>query len=229
MEAVMLAQTQTKPVQNPAFAQSKRFVQVTSGLDAPGFTMTFSRDEEIYGEGEEAEFVYTVVSGVVRTHRVLDDGRRQISSFHFAGDVFGLEMSAEHLSSAEAVTPCEISLVKRTVLDRMTQENPGCARQLWELASRELSHARAHLMLLGRKTAVERVATFLIELGDRDEDDEAAVKIPMSRTDIADYLGLTIETVSRTLTQLERDGAIELPNCRQIILRNRAALDRLDA
>jgi CRP/FNR family transcriptional regulator, nitrogen fixation regulation protein len=231
MEAVMFAHTQAKPMQNPAYLQAKRFVQVTNGLDAPGFTMTFSRDEEIYGEGEEAEFVYTVVSGVVRTHRVLDDGRRQISSFHFAGDVFGLEMSAEHMSSAEAVTPCEISLVKRVVLDRMTKENPACARQLWELASRELSHARAHLMLLGRKTALERVATFLIELGDREADDadDDAVKIPMSRSDIADYLGLTIETVSRTLTQLEREGAIALPNCRQIILRNRAALDRLDA
>ena len=225
---MLAAQTQAKPVHNALYTQAKRFVQVTPELDVPGFTMSFSRDEEIYGEGEAAEFVYTVVSGVVRTHRVLDDGRRQISSFHFPGDVFGLEMSDEHQSSAEAVTSCEIGLVKRSMLDRMTNENTACARELWALASRELSHARSHLMLLGRKTAVERVASFLIELGARDSDDDA-VKIPMSRSDIADYLGLTIETVSRTLTQLERDGAIELPNCRQIVLCNRAALDRLDA
>jgi len=187
--------------------------------------MKFDRDEEIYGEGELAEFVYNVISGVVRTHRVLDDGRRQISSFYFPGDLFGLEVGEDHSATAEAVSTCEIGVIKRKALDRMTSDNCSAARELWALTSQELNRAKAHLLLLGRKTAVERVASFLLDMADRSDDDEG-VKIPMSRSDIADYLGLTIETVSRTLTQLERSGAIELPSCRHIVLRNRRALTR---
>jgi CRP/FNR family nitrogen fixation transcriptional regulator len=208
--------------------QAKQMVQIAPEMDMPGFTMSFTRDEEIFGEGESADFVYKVVRGVVRTYRILDDGRRQISAFHFAGDLFGLEPGESHLYSAEAVSDCEIGLIKRVALDRTSSQNSLLARELWSLASKELSRAQEHLLLLGRKTALERVATFLLEMAIRDPETEA-VHLPMSRTDIADYLGLTIETVSRTLTQLEKSGAIALPSCRQIVLRDRNALSRLDA
>jgi CRP/FNR family transcriptional regulator, nitrogen fixation regulation protein len=210
-----------------AAAHARGQIHVTSELDIPGFAMKFGRDEEIFGEGESADFVYKVHSGVVRTYRLLDDGRRQISAFHFPGDVFGIEVDDEHSTTAEAVIESEVGLVKRSALNRSTENDAGAARALWALTSRHLQRMQRHLVLLGRKTALERVASFLLSLAK--QEGEQTVAIPMSRMDIADYLGLTIETVSRTLSQLEREAAIKLPNCRQIVLRDRGRLDQLAA
>lgn len=207
----------------PVARRASKSVEFMAGVQLPGFSMRFDRDEEVFGQGEPADFAYKVVSGVVRTLRLLDDGRRQISAFYFPGDVFGIESGDEHTSSGEAVTPCEIALVRQSALLKRTGESSAAACELWAVTSRELDRARAHLMLLGRQTACERVTSFLLQMSNHQKASDA-VSLPMSRTDIADYLGLTIETVSRTLSQLERAGAIALLNCKNIVIRNRAVL-----
>jgi CRP/FNR family nitrogen fixation transcriptional regulator len=203
--------------------QAGKLVELAPGVAVAGFTMRYDRNEEIFAEEEEADFVYKVICGAVRDVRILSDGRRQIGAFHLAGDVFGLECGETHLYSAEAVVDCEIALVRRSVLDTAAEADGAAARKLWGLTAQDLQTLQDHMLLLGRKTALERVASFLIRLSARGSA-SAALDLPMSRSDIADYLGLTIETVSRTFTQLERDGAISIPSARHILLHDRLAL-----
>lgn len=197
------------------------------GIDFMGAPISFARNAEIYGEGEPADYLYKVVSGTVRTYKVLSDGRRQIGAFYMPGDVFGLETSDEHTFSAEAISDAKVLVVKRSALMALAARDNEVARQLWALTGRELSRVQDHIMLL-IKTAQERVAGFLLEMAERGSNGNA-LELPMSRQDIADYLGLTIETVSRTLTTLENAAAIALPSSRKIVLRNRSALTRLNA
>ena len=196
-------------------------------IDFMGAPMSFTRNAEIYGEGEPADYLYKVVSGTVRTYKVLSDGRRQIGAFYMPGDVFGLETSDEHTFSAEAIADTKVLVIKRSALVALAKRDGEVARQLWALTGLELSRVQDHILLL-IKTAQERVAGFLLEMADRASNGNS-VELPMSRQDIADYLGLTIETVSRTLTTLENAAAIELPSSRRIVLRNRSALSRLNA
>ena len=191
-----------------------------------GMPMSFPKDAEIYGENEPAEYVYKVLSGAVRICKVLQDGRRQIEAFYFAGDVFGLEFDAEHTTFAEAVSPATIAIVKRSTLLANAAHDADVSKQLWQHTARELEQARRHAMLLV-KTAQERVASFVIEISKQLVG--GSVELPMSRQDIADYLGLTIETVSRTLTQLQKTSAIEFATSRRMILRNKQALISLDS
>jgi CRP-like cAMP-binding protein len=196
-------------------------------IDLMGAPMAYARNGEIYGEGEPADYVYKVVSGAVRTYKVLDDGRRQIGAFYLPGDVFGLEMGDEHTFSAEAISETQVLLTKRSAVISQAARDSEMARQLWALTARELERMQNHVLLL-IKTAQERVAGFLLEMAERVQSTEA-VELPMTRQDIADYLGLTIETVSRTLTQLQNTATIALPTSRRIVLRNRAVLKRLNA
>jgi CRP/FNR family transcriptional regulator, nitrogen fixation regulation protein len=196
-------------------------------IELMGAPMSFGRNAEIYGEGEPADYLYKVVSGTVRTYKVLADGRRQIGAFYMAGDVFGLEMGDEHAFSAEAISDARVLVIKRSALVALAERDNEVARQLWALTGRELSKVQDHIMLL-IKTAQERVVGFLLEMAER-ATNNGALELPMSRQDIADYLGLTIETVSRTLTTLENAAAIELPTSRRIVLSNRSALNRLSA
>jgi CRP/FNR family transcriptional regulator, nitrogen fixation regulation protein len=196
-------------------------------MDVMGTPMAFSRNAEIYGENEPANYVYKVVSGAVRTYKIFDDGRRQIGAFYFPGDAFGLELGGEHQFSAEAIDKCVVVVVKRSALVALANRDGDTARGLWSFTAGELSRVQKHMLLL-TKSAEERVAWFLLEMAGRFEATEA-VELPMSRQDIADYLGLTIETVSRTLTHLEARAAIALPTARRIVLRNRKALDQLDS
>lgn len=179
--------------------------------------------EEIYGEGEPAEYVYQVVRGAVRTYKLLSDGRRQIGAFHLPGDWFGLESGASHRLSAEAIIDTTVRLVKRRALDTAAKTDAGVACQLWAVTSGDLRHAEDHMMLLGRKTATERVASFLLEM-DRRLSVAGMLALPMCRRDIADYLGLTLETVSRTLSALQARGVLEFSGARHITLRNRSRL-----
>jgi CRP/FNR family transcriptional regulator, nitrogen fixation regulation protein len=196
-------------------------------MEMMGAPMSFSRNTEIYGENEPADYFYKVVSGCVRTYKIFDDGRRQIGGFYFPGDMFGLELGEAHQFSAEAIDNCVVLLVKRSALIALADRDGDIARQLWSFTAGELQRVRAHMLLL-IKSAEERVACFLLEMADRLSTVES-VELPMSRQDIADYLGLTIETISRTLTHLEAKAAIALPTSRRILLRNRKALVRLDA
>lgn len=201
---------------------------LTEVLDMVGAAMPFSRNMEIFGEGEPAEYLYKVVQGAVRTHRLLNDGRRQIGGFYLPGDVFGLEVGEAHRLSAEAISDSKILVVKRSAVVALAARQNEVAHDLWTLTARELAKLQNLMLTLGRKTAQERLAAFLLEMAGRGRTNNL-VELPMSRQDIADYLGLTIETVSRTLTQLENNEAIELPSSRRIVLRNVAALRRLNS
>jgi CRP/FNR family nitrogen fixation transcriptional regulator len=192
-----------------------------------GAPMRFARNNEIYGEHELAEYLYQVISGAVRTYRMLDDGRRQISAFYLPGDVFGVEAGDVHLSSAEAICDAQILVAKRSAVMTRAEHEKNLARQLWMLTARQLQRVQEHSLAL-IKSAQERVAGFLLEMAGRNSAG-AAVELPMSRQDIADYLGLTIETVSRTFTQFVQSGTIVLETSRRIQLRNRPALNRLNA
>jgi CRP/FNR family nitrogen fixation transcriptional regulator len=192
-----------------------------------GAPVSFSRNEVIYSENRPADYVYKVISGSVRVCKVLNDGRRRIEAFYLPGDVFGIEMDDEHHFSAEAITGSTILVVKRSVLMSLANADGDVARRLWTFTARELRRMQDHVLLL-TKTAQERVASFLLDLAKRLAAVEE-IEVPMSRQDIADYLGLTIETISRTLTQLETQAAIALPTSRRIVLCNRKALSRLDA
>jgi CRP/FNR family nitrogen fixation transcriptional regulator len=193
-------------------------------VEPTGAPLPVRRDVEIYGESEPAEHLYMVVSGAVRTYKVLVDGRRQICAFHLPGDFFGLETGETHSFSAEAVTSSKVLAIKRRAVMALAQHDNEVARQLWTMTGAELRRMQAHVLLL-IKTAKERVAAFLLEMAERTGTlDE--VDLPMSRQDIADYLGLTIETVSRTLTDLENAATIALPSSRRVVLRDRDVLCR---
>jgi CRP-like cAMP-binding protein len=198
-----------------------------TSIELMGAPMPFARNGEIYGENEPAEYLYKVITGTVRTYKVLNDGRRQIGAFYLAGDIFGLEVGSEHTFSAEAIVDCKILVIKRSTVISLAARENDVARQLWAMTASELQRVQNHIMLL-IKTAQERVAGFLLEMAKRAPAGNE-IDLPMSRQDIADYLGLTIETVSRTLTQLENSAAIAVPSSRRIVLRNRAALSRLNA
>jgi CRP/FNR family transcriptional regulator, nitrogen fixation regulation protein len=198
-----------------------------SPLGMIGAPMRFARNAEIYGEDEPAEYLYQVISGAVRTYRMLDDGRRQISAFYLPGDVFGIEAGDIHLSSAEAISDAQVLVVKRSAVMARAEREQDLAKQLWTLTVRELQRVHEHSLVL-IKSAEERVAGFLLEMAGRSSS-AAAIELPMSRQDIADYLGLTIETVSRTFTQLAHSQTIALETSRRVVFRNRAALHRLNA
>jgi CRP/FNR family nitrogen fixation transcriptional regulator len=196
-------------------------------IELMGTPISFARNAEIYGEKEPADYIYKVVSGAVRTYKVLIDGRRQIAAFYLPGDMFGLETGEEHAFSAEAVIDAKVLVIRRSLVSALAARDARVAHQLWTLAGRELQRTQNHALLLVR-TAPERVASFLLEMAERIQCDDE-VELPMSRQDVADYLGLTIETVSRMLTRLENASAISLPTSKRIVLRNPAALRRLNA
>jgi CRP/FNR family transcriptional regulator, nitrogen fixation regulation protein len=198
-----------------------------SPLAMMGAPMRFSRNAEVYGEDEPAEYLYQVISGAVRTYRMLDDGRRQVVAFYLPGDIFGVEAGDVHLSSAEAISESQVLVVKRGAVMARAEHERDLAKQLWTLTVRELQRVRQHSLVL-IKNAEERVAGFLLEMAGRSSSG-TAIELPMSRQDIADYLGLTIETVSRTFTQFVHSGLIALETSRRIQFRNRAALNRLNA
>jgi CRP/FNR family transcriptional regulator, nitrogen fixation regulation protein len=200
---------------------------LASEIEEMGAAVSFPRDAEIYRENSPAIYLYKVISGTVRTFKALSNGRRQIGAFYLPGDIFGVETGPEHAFSSAAITEAKLLVIEREVVVALAARDNDVARQLWSLTSRELKHARNHVLLL-IQSAQERVAGFLLEMADRvPARDE--IELPMPRQDIADYLGLTIETVSRMLTHLEKGAAIALPTSRRVVLRNRSILNRINA
>lgn len=204
---------------NTAFVGQAEPITAWKGL---GVRMQFAADEEIYAQEEEADLFYQVVRGAVRTIRLLSDGRRQVGDFYYAGDLFGFEGGPLHRLSAEAIGSCEILVVRRSAARQFGMADGSFERQLWAATSKELSRTQEHLLLLGRKTAAEKVAAFLLGLADRFPGE--MTELPMGRQDMADYLGLTIETVSRMLTQMQGDGIVRFEGCRRFGIVHRAAL-----
>ena len=198
------------------------------GPPVAGSVLDFVQNRVIYGEGDDANSFYKVALGVVRTCRFLSDGRRQIDAFYVAGDVFGLEAGAEHSFSAEAVTGSSIVSYRRRDLAALTANNEGFSQQLFTYAMQRLARAQEHAVLLGRRSAVEKVAAFLIDWAAYSPE-TTIIALEMTRQDIADYLGLTVETVSRTFSYLERKALIERPSARQIKLKDRKRLRDLSS
>lgn len=177
---------------------------------------------EIVGQGEQADKVYRVLSGVVRISRVLADGRRQICDFLHAGDVLGPEAGIVHALAAEAITPVTLQAVERQALSARAETDVDLTGELWRLSIDWFTRSQSHLMILAHQGAVERVAAFLVNYAER-IGAEDAFELPMTRQDIGDYLGLTLHTVSRTLCLMQTQGLIDLDH-RLVRLRK---LDRL--
>ena len=190
---------------------------------------TYKKGTEIYGEKEPADYVYQVKTGAARSYKLLSDGRRQIGAFHLVGDIFGLENNSEHRFTAEAIVDTTVRLIKRRSLELVAESDAIVARNLLSMTTNNLQHAEDHMLLLGRKTSLERVAAFLIEM-DRRLTAAGVLALPMCRRDIADYLGLTLETVSRALSRLYKLGILGFigNNQRQIVLLDRQQLASLD-
>jgi CRP/FNR family nitrogen fixation transcriptional regulator len=205
-----------------------QFGLITGHIGLVATEYRYKKDEEIYGEDEPSDYVYQVVRGAVRSYKLLNDGRRQIGAFHLPGDAFGLESGPSHRLTAEAIVDTTVRLVKRRSLEQAAGTDVAVARSLWAMTAKELRHAEDHMLLLGRKTAMERVAAFLLEM-DRRLSVAGMMALPMCRRDIGDYLGLTLETVSRALSQLHDQGVLGFSGARQIVLRNRQSLRSMDA
>jgi CRP/FNR family nitrogen fixation transcriptional regulator len=189
----------------------------------------YRRGTEIYGEKEPADYIYQITAGAVRSYKLLSDGRRQIGAFHLIGDVFGLENGSFHRFTAEAILDTSVRLIRRGSLERVAEADVSIARDLLYMTTDNLQHAEDHMLLLGRKTSLERVVAFLLEMDGR-LTAAGIMVLPMCRRDIADYLGLTLETVSRSLSKLHEDGILGFlgKNQRQIILLDRRQLANLN-
>jgi CRP-like cAMP-binding protein len=195
-------------------------------LEMLGTVSTVRAGAEIYREGDAAVAWYRVQSGVLRTCKLLPDGRRQIEGFLFAGDFFGLETRTEHNFAAEAITSATVVRYSRPRLTAAAVNNLRLAARLLDVTLEQLDKVNNRLLLLGRKTAEEKLASFLLEMLDRSHDADA-IDLAMSRTDIADYLGLTIETVSRTFSTMKHEGVIALPCAQHVKILDRDALEEM--
>jgi CRP/FNR family transcriptional regulator, anaerobic regulatory protein len=195
-----------------------------------GVAQDSAAGQTIVVEGEPRSHGFRVLSGAVRLVKGLADGRRQLIEFLVAGEYFGLVGAGQYAYSVEAIVPSKLARYPSAKLDAAVRANPALAERLLELARTDLERAHAQMLLLGRKTAEEKIASFLLALARRQGDRANPARVlhlPMSRQDMADYLGLTIETVSRTLTRLRQDALIALPSPQQVILQQRASLEAL--
>jgi CRP/FNR family transcriptional regulator len=186
------------------------------------------KNRTIFYQDDEADCYFKVVSGVVRLCKITEDGRRQIAAFLFPGDFFGWSGGDTHTYSAEAVSEVTLERFARGKTEERMQMDFRVGRRLMALLCSELAAAQEHLLLLGRMTAKERIARFLVDLVRRQQGEKPAatgIELPMSRADVADYLGLTIETVSRTLSGLKRNGVIDLPSAEKVRVLRFDALD----
>lgn len=180
----------------------------------------------LYLEGDDVDWVYQVMSGVVRLTRLLADGRRQVIAFGYPGDIVGFPVDGVHHTDCEALTDTRLQPYRRFCLEN-GECSPALHRALLQAALREIGAMQDHFMMLGRKSAVEKVASFLSVLAERVGEDVGDYKqftLPMCRSDIADFLGLTMETVSRTFTKLRKNNIIAIDNIHTIIVLRPAAL-----
>ena len=206
------------------FSSEGRQSQSVAGCWLASVRMTFARGEEIFAQAEDADLIYKVVSGAVRTSRLMSDGRRQIGDFYYPGDILGFEAGPAHRFSAEALMDSVVVAAKRGRLAEVTGAKDAYHLDARAMAA-ELARLQDHLLVLGCKTACERVASFLLAAADRAH--AYRVDLAMGRQDIADFLGLTIETVSRVISQLQAGGVVEFKTCRSFVIHNRSALARL--
>jgi len=197
-------------------------------LRAAGTVIQVPEGREIVAEGDDTDLFYKIVSGVARTCKFLSDGRRQIAGFRTAGDVFGLELGETRQLAAEAVSDCTLICYRRRNIERMAQRDEMVSQQMLKYAMQSMTQAQEHSLLLGRRGAAEKVAAFLLDWQAR-SGRKNVIHLAMTRQEIADYLALTIETVSRSLSQFERDGVIGRPSTRELRVLDTDALEQLAA
>jgi CRP/FNR family transcriptional regulator len=204
-----------------------------AALAGIGMTVPVCPGQTIVIEGDTISHCFRIVSGTVRLYKAIADGRRQVIDFLGAGDCFGLTGLERHGYSAEAILPVTLIRYSRPTIEAASHGNARLAQALFRLACSELDRAQQQMLLLGRKSADEKIASFLLGLAarnerkDRQHPRERIVHLPMSRQDIADYLGLTIETVSRTLSRFRRLGLIDLMGRQHVALRRTGRLRKL--
>lgn len=197
-------------------------VDSIAALDRVGAVLTLSRDETLFLAGDPAESYFKVLKGAVRSCKLLADGRRHIAEFFLPGDFVGLDAGETYPMVAEAIGETTVIRYSRRKVEALAAEEPRIAQGLVEIMRSALAAARERMVSLGHMTATERIATFLINVADRATD--GRISLPMTRTDIGDYLGLTMETVSRILSQLKSDGLIVQRNMHELRIADRAAL-----
>ena len=197
-----------------------------AAIDRIGTVVSLSRDQALFFEGDRAEYCYKVLTGAVRSLRLLADGRRHVGDFHLPGDFIALEAEDVYRFTVEAVNDAAVMRYSRSAIDRLIQQHPGLGRRLLGLVCGGLSAAQSQMLLLGRKNATERLASFLLNMSERSGDAQH-ITLPMTRSDIADYLGLTIETVSRVFSQLRSQGVIQLKASSEVLVKSRDALEDL--
>ncbi len=226
------------PVRAPAFATRPAYlrpVPATTGaattLDTLGTSVAYARGKTIIEEGNPAEYVYKVVAGALRKVRLLPDGRRHITRFLMPGDFFGFAEGDVYSHTVEAVADVTLVRYARRGFEAALEQDPRAGRHFLSLVCKALSATQDQLLLLGRKSALERMASFLLALSDRMGADRKShgkeLDLPMNRSDVADYLGLTIETVSRLITRLRSLRIIETPDAHRILILKRDALEDL--
>ena len=188
-----------------------------------------AKHEMLFGEGDKGGRYYEVLEGVLCSFRILQDGRRQILSFNYPGDIVGIGHEVECKCSCEAVSDARVKCVPAAALERSIETQPEIARKLLKAATIEIASMHDHFVLVGRKSAPEKIASFLLALARREDSDnnEVTVQLPMTRTDIADFLGMTIETVSRRFTVLRKTGVIDLPQTNTVHVRDMMRLEDL--
>lgn len=225
--ASMASKQRLAPRREPIMARPD--LQRADSLDRIGCTLRVERDRAIYLEGDPADSYYKVLDGTVRLYSILADGRRQIVQFVFSGQFFGLSCGETFTLSAEAVSDATLIRYPRRYFDTLFSTEHRFARIALDIANDELRAAQRQMILLGRRTAKERLAAFLLDMAEANGDEGSApfFHLPMTRRDIADYLGLTIETVSRVFGQLKRARLIELRGSHEVALRRPQALKAL--
>jgi CRP/FNR family transcriptional regulator, nitrogen fixation regulation protein len=189
--------------------------------------MSYRNGQEIYGENDASEHWYCLISGAARKYALMADGRRRIVDFLLPGDFFGFRARHQHSFAADAIAEgTTVARYLRRSLETAADSDPRLGREIREIAFQSISRSQARLLILGRVTALEKVGAFLVEMADRclDRSDQT-VFLPMSRYDIADYLAISVETVSRALTELNRCGTIRFIDKRHVYLVDCASLD----
>lgn len=194
-----------------------------------GWSLRLSSGQSLFHEGDPATRVFTLTRGTLKLYKLLADGRRQVTGFMHPGDFLGISVDDEHAFSADALESAQLCWFPRQRFDDFAEDHGVMERELYRLAAHELAAAQQQFVLLGRKTATERVASFLLALAQRggtSASGDGVVRLPMSRSDIADYLGLTKETVSRVISRLKRDRVIRLSELNRVEILDFVALER---
>lgn len=223
---------QSRHIQAPPAAWSPRGAPAPKGLSIRSFELqlNFKAGESIFHEGDEATYFYKVVTGTVRLVKAVADGHRQICDFNLAGDLIGFSSAGEHEFTAEAIQDCTLLRYRRKDINELIRTDSAFACELQTLTAKGLSSAYAHMVRLCHRSAHDRLAWFLLSMSERAADSDGWIDLPMTRVDIADYLGLAHETVSRAFTQLKKSRVIVEPTLNRLKILNQSALeDKLDA